>query len=82
MLVIGRKPVILARRPLFSNDVGRNTPESAALLRKVGHGVWIGPDIRVRVLEVAEGHHGLLVRLGIDAPREVEILRDELKVDR
>jgi hypothetical protein len=69
MLVIGRKPVFLGQL-----NIPRNGAASAALLNKLGHGVWIGPDIRVRVLEYNNG----MVRIGIDAPRDVEILRDEL----
>lgn len=44
------------------------------LRRKVGEKLLIGEDIEVVVLEVT----GDRVKLGIDAPREVEILRQEL----
>jgi len=45
-----------------------------ALTRKVGEAITIGPDVRVVVLHVKGG----LVRLGIDAPRSVEVHRDEV----
>ena len=44
------------------------------LTRKVGERVQIGPSVFVRVLRSNGGR----VRLGIEAPRGVEILRDEL----
>ncbi len=44
------------------------------LTRKSGEGVWIGEDVRVRILEVREGQ----VRIGIEAPVEKEIYRDEI----
>ncbi len=44
------------------------------LTRKSGEGLWIGDDIRIRILEVREGH----VRIGIDAPEEKGIYRNEL----
>jgi carbon storage regulator len=37
----------------------------------------IGPDIEVRVLEL----HGRQVRIGVQAPRDVTIVRDELVRD-
>lgn len=42
--------------------------------RKNQQGVRIGPDIVIRVLQVK----GRSVRLGIEAPNELLILRDEL----
>jgi carbon storage regulator CsrA len=65
MLVLGRKPV-------FRGLVGPE--ESKRLLARVGHGIRIGPDIVVRVLEV----DGAMVRIGIDAPLSIVISRDEL----
>jgi carbon storage regulator len=44
------------------------------LTRKSGEGLWIGDDIRIQVLEVREGQ----VRIGIDAPEEKGIYRNEL----
>ncbi|QDU38645.1 Carbon storage regulator [Maioricimonas rarisocia] len=44
------------------------------LTRKEGEEIVIGNDIRVRVLRVRGGQ----IRVGIDAPREVRIIRSEL----
>ena len=44
------------------------------LTRRRGEGVAIGPDIRVIVL----GTKGGQVRLGIEAPKTVEVHRDEV----
>lgn len=44
------------------------------LTRKVGDSVQIGDDIVVSVVEVKGGR----VRLSFDAPKEVQILREEL----
>lgn len=44
------------------------------LTRKQGQSILIGERIRVKVL----GVHGQQVRLGIDAPDTVAVVRDEL----
>ena len=44
------------------------------LTRRRGEGVTIGPDIRVVVL----GSSGGQVRLGIEAPKSMEVHRDEV----
>jgi carbon storage regulator len=44
------------------------------LSRKVGERLWIGDGIVVEVLEV----YGQRVRLGIEAPRDVIIRREEV----
>ncbi len=44
------------------------------LTRKAGESVYIGQDISVTIVKVS----GRQVRLKIDAPREVPILREEL----
>lgn len=44
------------------------------LTRRIGEGVVIGDEVRVVVLEV----RGKQVRLGIEAPLEIVVLRDEL----
>jgi flagellar assembly factor FliW len=44
------------------------------LTRRIGEGIIIGDDIRVVVLEV----RGKQFRLGIDAPTDVVVLRDEI----
>lgn len=45
------------------------------LNRKVGERIWIGENISVTVVRVA----GEGVRLGIEAPDELPIVREELK---
>lgn len=45
------------------------------LRRKPGEQLLIGENIRITVMDVSEGG----VRLAIDAPREITILRSELK---
>ena len=44
------------------------------LQRRIGQSIKIGDEIEVVVLEVSGDH----VRLGIEAPREVRVLRNEL----
>ena len=44
------------------------------LSRKVNEVIYIGPDISITFL----GWHGASIKLGISAPREVEIFRDEV----
>lgn len=44
------------------------------LTRRIGESVMIGDGIEVRVMSV----QGNQVRLGIDAPQDVKILRSEL----
>ena len=44
------------------------------LTRRVNERILIGDNVTVTVLEV----RGDQVRLGIDAPRDVEVLREEL----
>jgi len=46
------------------------------LSRKVGERFLIGDDITVTVVRVAQG----VVRIGIDAPREMPIVREEVKL--
>jgi carbon storage regulator len=46
------------------------------LTRRRGEGVAIGPDIRIVVLGIQNGQ----VRLGVEAPRTVEVHRDEVCV--
>lgn len=45
------------------------------LTRRVGEAVIIGDDVTVRVIEV----RGMQVRIGIDAPREVRVDREEVR---
>jgi carbon storage regulator CsrA len=44
------------------------------LARKLGESIVIGDNITVKVVSVENG----VVKLGIDAPREVSIIRSEL----
>jgi len=45
------------------------------LSRKVGEKILIGNDIAVTVVRVAQG----MVRIGVEAPRELPIVREEIK---
>ncbi len=44
------------------------------LSRKVGEGITIGNDVQVRIMSVS----GNQIRIGIHAPREVRVLREEI----
>lgn len=44
------------------------------LRRKAGEAIWIGDNIKVTILANDEGG----VRLAVDAPKEITILREEL----
>lgn len=44
------------------------------LTRKTGEGIIIGDDIRITVIELKGGG----VRIGIDAPREMKVHRQEV----
>ncbi len=45
------------------------------LSRKVGERIWIGEDISITVVRITGGG----VRLGIEAPHELPVVREELK---
>ena len=45
------------------------------LSRKVGEKILIGDEIAVTVVRVAQG----IVRIGIEAPKEMPIVREEIK---
>ncbi len=45
------------------------------LSRKVGERIWIGENISVTVVRISGGG----VRLGIDAPNELPVVREELR---
>jgi len=47
------------------------------LSRKVGETIWIGEDVEIVISEVK----GDQVRIGIRAPRNIEIVRGELLKD-
>lgn len=44
------------------------------LTRKIGESIIIGDDIRIKVVETGKNS----IRIGIDAPREVSVLRQEV----
>ncbi len=44
------------------------------LSRKVGESVLIGDNIEIKLLEIRDGR----IKFGIDAPREVSVLRKEV----
>ena len=45
------------------------------LSRKLDEEIWLGNDIKIKIISIDKGS----VRLGIDAPADVIILREELK---
>ena len=45
------------------------------LSRKAGERIWIGDDISVTVVRITGGG----VRIGIEAPHEMPVVREELK---
>jgi carbon storage regulator len=47
------------------------------LSRKKDQVIWVGADIKITIVEVSRDK----VRIGIDAPNDVAIARDELKRD-
>src|SRR5262245_21323492 len=49
-------------------------PRMLILSRKIGEKVFIGDDITVMVIDVDRGK----IRLGIEAPRDVPVFREEL----
>lgn len=46
------------------------------LTRREDEALYIGDSVRIRILEISEGS----VRIGIEAPQDVIILREELYV--
>ena len=45
------------------------------LSRKVGERIWIGDEIAITVVRITGGG----VRLGIEAPEDLSVVREELK---
>ena len=45
------------------------------LSRKVGERIWIGEEIAITVVRISGGS----VRIGIEAPNHLPVLREELK---
>ena len=46
------------------------------LSRKAGERIWIGDDISVTVVRISGGG----VRIGVEAPREMPVVREELRL--
>lgn len=46
------------------------------LSRKIGESISVGNDISIRVVSIDKNN----VKIGIDAPKEILVLREELKV--
>lgn len=46
------------------------------LSRKIDESILLGDDIRIKIISIDKG----IVKLGIDAPSHVSILREELKI--
>jgi carbon storage regulator len=44
------------------------------LTRKIGEGIILGDDIRISIMEI----RGKQIRIGIEAPPEVVVLREEI----
>ncbi len=47
------------------------------LSRKVGDRIHIGPDVAITIVKLSGG----TVRIGVEAPPQMAIVRDELKED-
>src|SRR6516162_8253074 len=60
-----------ARRPLLRSQEGS---EMLVLSRKLGEKIFIGENICITVVDIDRGK----IRLGIEAPRDVPIFRQEL----
>lgn len=45
------------------------------LSRRLGERIWIGGNICITVMQIERGK----VRIGIDAPRDVPIVREEIR---
>ena len=45
------------------------------LKRRIGEVIWISPGIKVQVLDI----HNSVVKIGVEAPQEVRVQRDELR---
>lgn len=49
------------------------------LSRKIGERIFIGEDIVITIVDVHGGGERAKIRLGISAPSNIEILREELR---
>ena len=45
------------------------------LSRKLDDEIWIGNDISIKIVNIGKG----IVKIGINAPKNIEVLRGELK---
>ena len=45
------------------------------LSRKIDEAIWLGDNIKVKIMGIEKG----IVKIGIDAPGDITILREELK---
>jgi len=48
------------------------------LTRRIGESIMIGDDITVTVLNIDGGH----IRLGVDAPKDVAVDREEIRTKK
>lgn len=53
---------------------GKGFDRMLILVRKVQQGIWIGDDILIKILDVERDR----VKLGIEAPSDVRVVRQEL----
>ncbi len=76
------KPLLQSTETLLQNHAsiaiidgkGRDMP-MLVLSRKVGERILIGGNISVTIVRIAPG----IVRIGVDAPAEMPVMREELK---
>jgi carbon storage regulator CsrA len=47
------------------------------LSRKLDEAIWLGDNIKIKIMGIEKG----VVKLGIEAPNDVTILREELKIE-
>jgi len=58
-----------------NNSITEKGSEMLVLSRKVGERIWIGDEIAITVVRLTSGG----VRIGIEAPNELAVVREELK---
>jgi carbon storage regulator len=66
---------VVFNRPCGALFRQKSSTSSMVLTRKLGESIMIGDNIRVTVFEI----RGNQVRLGIDAPDEILVLREKVK---
>lgn len=52
------------------------------LTRKVGERILIGDDITIELVEIRKAGKAATVRLGITAPKEIRVDREEVRAKR